>query len=148
MIGSATLVVRPGGPAMTPYSIDLRRRVLKDCDAGIGTKAVAQKYSVSESWVRKLKQQRRETGSIEPLTATPGPKPTLAPHAERLRELVRASPDLSAEEYRDRLGVDVAAVTVWRAIRRLGLSFKKSPSGRPSRTGPTSLPSGRPGGRR
>jgi transposase len=133
---------------MTPYSIDLRRRVLKDCDAGMGTKAVAEKYSVSESWVRKLKQQRRETGSIEPRTATPGPKPTLGPHADRLRELVRAAPGLSAEEYRDRLGVEAAPVTVWRAIRRLGLTFKKSPSGRPSRTGPTSPSSGGRGGRR
>jgi transposase len=122
---------------MTPYSIDLRRRVLKDCDAGMGTKAVAAKYAVSESWVRKLKQQRRETGSIEPRAATPGPAPALAPHADRLRELVRADPDLSAEEYRDRLGVRVAAVTVWRALRRLGLTHKKSRSGRPSRAART-----------
>ena len=133
---------------MTPYSVDLRRRVLKDCDAGVGTKAVAQKYSVSESWVRKLKRQRRDTGSIDPLTATPGPRPSLDPHAEKLRELVRAAPGLSAAEYRDRLGVDVAAITVWRALRRLGLTFKKSPSGRPSKTGPTSPPKGRRGGRR
>jgi transposase len=122
---------------MTPYSIDLRQRVLKDYDAGMGTKAVATKYSVSQSWVRKLKQQRRGTGSIEPLTATPGPRPTLAPHADRLRDLVRADPDLSAEEYRDGLGVDAAAVTVWRMLRRLGLTHKKSRSGRPSRTGRT-----------
>lgn len=122
---------------MVPYSLDLRRRVLKDCDAGMGTRAVAEKYAVSESWVRKLKQQRRETGSIEPLTATPGPKPTLAPHAGRLRDLVQAEPDRSAEEYRDRLGVDVAPVTVWRMLRRLGLTHKKSRSTRPSRTGRT-----------
>jgi transposase len=122
---------------MAPYSIDLRRRVLKDCDAGLGTQAVAEKYSVSPSWVRKLKQQRRETGSIEPRTAAPGPKPTLAPHADQLREVVRAAPDLSAEEYRDRLGVDAAPVTVWRMLRRLGLTHKKSRSGRPSRTGRT-----------
>jgi transposase len=133
---------------MTPYSIDLRQRVLKDCDAGIGTAAVAAKYAVSGSWVRKLKQQRRETGSIAPLTATPGPMPTLAPHADRLRELVRAEPGLTAAEYRDRLGVEAASVTVWRALRRLGLTFKKSPSGRPSRTGRTWRPSGRRGGPR
>ena len=133
---------------MTPYSTDLRRRVLKDCDAGMGTRAVAAKFSVSESWVRKLKQQRRETGSIEPRTATPGPAPALAPHADRLRELVRAEPGLSAADYHARLGVGAAVITVWRALRRLGLTYKKSPSGRPSRTGPTSPPSGGPGGRR
>ncbi len=130
---------------MLAYSVDLRRRVLKDCDAGLGTRAVAAKYTVSPSWVRKLKQQRRETGSIDPRTATPGPAPALARHADRLRELVRAEPDRTAAEYRDRLGVDVAAVTVWRMLRRLGLTFKKSPSGPPSRTARTSPPGGRRG---
>jgi transposase len=133
---------------MTPYSTDLRQRVLKDCDAGLGTTAVATKYAVSASWVRKLRQRRRETGSIEPLTATPGPKPTLGPHADRLRELVRAAPGLSAEEYRDRLGVGTAPVTVWRMLRRLGLTHKKSRSGPSSRTARTSARSGRRGGPR
>ena len=130
---------------MQPYSVDLRRRVLADCDAGLGTRAVAAKYTVSPSWVRKLKQQRRETGSIEPRTATPGPAPALAPHADRLRGLVRDHPGLTAAEYRDRLGVRVSPLTVWRMLRRLGLTFKKSPSGRPSRTARTSPPGGRRG---
>jgi transposase len=67
-------------------------------------------------------------------SATPGPAPTLAPHADRLRELVRDNPDLSAAEYRDRLGVGVAVVTVWRAVRRLDFTHKKSPPG--GRAGP------------
>jgi len=119
---------------MKPYSVDLRQRVLDDCDGGLGTKAVAEKYSVSESWVRRLKQRRREDGSIEPRTATPGPAPALAAHHDRLRALVRDNPGLSAGEYRDRLGARVAVVTVWRALRRLGLTFKKSPPG--GRAGP------------
>ena len=119
---------------MTPYSIDLRERVLGACDDGMTTKEAAETYAVSPSWVRKLKRQRRETGSIAPRTATPGPAPVLAPHADRLRELVRADPDRTAAEYRDRLGLGVAAVTVWRALRRLGLTHKKSPAG--GRAGP------------
>lgn len=119
---------------MKAYSLALRERVPADRDAGAATKAVAGKYSVSPSWVRKLRQHRRETGSTEPLTATPGPKPTPAPHADRLRELVRDAPDLSAGEYRDRPGVRVAVVTVWRALRRLDLTHEKSPPG--GRAGP------------
>jgi len=111
---------------MKAYSVDLRQRVLDDCDAGMGTKAVAQKYAVSPSWVRKIKQQRRETGSIEPLAATPGPKPSLQEHEDQLRELLRANPDRTAGEYHAQLGVDVAVITVWRAIRRLGFTHKKS----------------------
>ena len=47
---------------MKSYSIDLRSRILEDCDAGMTTRVVATKYRVSESWVRRLKQRRRETG--------------------------------------------------------------------------------------
>jgi transposase len=119
---------------MKAYSMDLRERVLADCDAGLPTKAVADKYRVSTAWVRRLKQRRGEDGSIAPRTGTPGPKRSLDPHADRLRELARDHADLTAEEYRDRLGVGVAVVTAWRALRRLGLTHKKSPPG--GRAGP------------
>jgi transposase len=125
---------------MKAYSVDLRQRVIDACDDGMGTKAVAVKYTVSPSWVRKLKKQKRDTGSIEPLTATPGPRPALSAHEDRLRELIRANPDRTAGEYQALLGVEVAVVTVWRAIRRLGLTHKKStPRGRtePARRGRT-----------
>ena len=119
---------------MKPYSMDLRQRVLADCDAGLPTKVVADKYRVSTAWVRRLKQRRREDGSIAPRTATPGPKPALGPHADQLRAMVHRNPGLTAGEYRDRLGVRVAVVTVWRTLRRLGLTFKKSSPG--DRAGP------------
>ena len=48
---------------MRAYSMDLRERVLHDSDAGMQAAAVASKYHVSASWVRRLKQRRRETGS-------------------------------------------------------------------------------------
>jgi transposase len=108
-----------------PYSMDLRTRVLADCDAGLGTSAVARKYTVSPAWVRRLKQRRRQTGEVQPRQGCPGPKPTLAPEHDRLRGLARAEPDLSAGEYRDRLGLACSVLTVWRALRRLGLTFKK-----------------------
>jgi transposase len=50
---------------MRAYSMDLRERVWTDCQAGMKTPVVAQKYSVSESWVRRLKQRRKATGSYQ-----------------------------------------------------------------------------------
>jgi transposase len=40
---------------MKAYSIDLRERVLANCDKGMNTQTVATKYRVSKSWVRRLK---------------------------------------------------------------------------------------------
>ena len=46
------------------YSMDLRERVMKDSDAGLSSKELAERYHVSRAWVDALKQRRRETGSI------------------------------------------------------------------------------------
>jgi transposase len=130
---------------MKAYSMDLRQRVLADCDDGMTTSDVATKYRVSPAWVRRLKQRRRTTGAVAPRQGRPGPAPKLAAHADRLRELVQRQPDLTPADYRDRLGVACCALTVWRALRRLGLTFKKKSSGRRSRTAPTSPPAGASG---
>ena len=51
---------------MQAYSMDLRERALLDSDAGMKAADVAVKYRVSGSWVRLLKQRRRETGEVAP----------------------------------------------------------------------------------
>ena len=122
---------------MRAYSMDLRERVWADCQAGMKTPAVAQKYSVSPAWVRRLKQRQRATGSLAPRPPSPGRPVTLAPHDARVRELVHADPDATLAELRQRLGVKVSISALSEYLRRIKFSFKKKSSARPSRTGPT-----------
>jgi transposase len=112
---------------MKPYSMDLRERILADCDAGMGTEEVAAKFSVSPSWVRRLLQRRRETGEVAPREQRHGPLPSweAQAYAEPLRAAVAEQPDATLEELKDRLGLGVAVSTVWRACAALGFSFKK-----------------------
>ena len=70
--------------AMKADSMDLRERVLKDSDAGIRTREVAVKYAVSESWVRRLKQRRRENGETAPRSSRNRLQPKWLPDAKRL----------------------------------------------------------------
>ena len=124
--------------------MDLRERVIADCDAGLGTKATASKFKVSAAWVRRLKQHRRERGDIVPRTG--GGSRGRKIDRGRLAELARQQPDATLVELRDRLGAKVTAWAVGKALRELGLSYKKSPSAPPSRaarTSPASGPSGR-----
>jgi len=107
---------------------------------GETTSEVAERFAVSPAFVRRLLQRYRATGSLQPKTGRRGPKPRLDEHQERIRELITQQPDLHPAEIRDRLGLAVAAITVWRALVRLGLTFKKSRSARPSRIGPTLRP--------
>lgn len=124
--------------------MDLRERVIGDCDAGLGTRAVAKKYKVSPAWVRRLKQHRRERGDIAPRTG--GGSRGRKIDRDRLAELAKAQPDATLVELRDRLGAGVTAWAVGKALRELKLTYKKSRSAPPSRTARTSHRSGRSGG--
>lgn len=48
---------------MRAYSMDLRQRVLADCDEGMAATAAAAKYRVSASCVRRLKPPTRPSAS-------------------------------------------------------------------------------------
>jgi transposase len=123
--------------AMKAYSIDLRERVLKDLDGGLRTSAVAAKYSVSPAWVRRLKQRRAATGEIAPRTQRHGKAIAWVAHAEAIREAVRQAPDATLDEYRQRFNLPMSRATLARALIVLGLTRKKSRSGRVSRIVPT-----------
>jgi transposase len=123
---------------MEAYSLDLRKRVLAACDAGRGTKEVARLFEVSPAWVRRLKQRRRELNTIEPLPKKNGPDPLLtAQHRARLRQAVERQPDITLLELKDKLKLSASVPTLCRALRSLGLSFKKSRSSPMSRTART-----------
>jgi len=128
---------------MRAYSMDLRERVLATCDAGQTTKPVAEKYGVSRTWVRSLKQRRRETGEIAPRTG--GGRKRKIDRA-RLAELVREDPDATLAELRERLAIRCALSAIWTVLHDLKLTFKKSRCGRRSRTAPTSRNAVPPGG--
>src|SRR5882762_10487415 len=122
---------RPTVPAA--YSMDLRVRVLADCDAGMGTPAAAKKYSVSPAWVRRLKQRRKETGETAPRKGRTGPRPLRETHGDALRQAVAARPDATLAELREGLGLAVSLSTLWNALDSLGLTFKKKSRTPPSR---------------
>lgn len=111
---------------MRAYSIDLRERVLAACDAGRGTQAVAQQFSVSESWVRRLKQRRRETGRVGPIEQRHGPQPSWRVHEQAIRAAVRQHADATLREYREEHGLALSKSALARGLKALGLSRKKN----------------------
>ena len=110
------------------YSAELRREVLKACDGGEGTRAVATRFNVSESWVRRVKQERREQGKVAP-HRTKKRTPQWAVHAERIVELIGRTPDLTLGELREQLQTALSKVTLCRALQHLRLTLKKSTQG-------------------
>jgi transposase len=120
-----------------PISMDLRSRIFEARQAGESTAEVAERFAVCPAFVRRLLQRHRQTGSLAAKSGPRGRPPLLAGHADRLRELNARQPDLTAAEIRQRLGLTTSVLTVWKMLRRLGLTFKKSRSAPPSRTART-----------
>lgn len=118
---------------MKAYSMDLRERVLKDCDAGLGTLAVCVKYTVSSAWIRRLKQRRRETGEIAPRGSRNKRQAKWLAYADRLEAIVAQQPDITLKELKQKLAEDVSIQTLSRALHQLRLSFKKRSCTRRSR---------------
>ncbi len=56
---------------MEPYDAEFRDEVLAACDTNEERRAIALRFKVSESWLRRIQQQRRETGQVAPKTAAP-----------------------------------------------------------------------------
>jgi transposase len=119
---------------MVAYSKDLRERVLAAVDAAEGTQEeIARRFRVSARWIRKMLALRAATGSVAPKPRGGGRKPLIqGKTADALRDAIRETPDATLEELRKATGFDGCLMTVWRAIRRMDITRKKSRYGRRS----------------
>ena len=110
-----------------PYSLDLRKRVLKDRDNGMSSQDVAKKYSVARATVDAWRQQQRQTGTIAPKKHRGGPKIKLAPYEKEVRQLVTDHPDATLEELHAQLPNkdEVTVVTLHNFLKRLKITWKK-----------------------
>jgi transposase len=112
---------------MLAYSQDLRQRVLDAVERKEGSiRQIARRFVVSLSFVVRLLQAHRRTGSIRPKPHGGGHPAALTPEdLDRLRELIRQQPDATLEECRQHLGASCSLTTISRALSNLGLPRKK-----------------------
>jgi transposase len=119
-----------------PYSVDLRERVVR-AEGSASRRATAAKFEVSISFVVKLMQRWRRHRTVQPDRIGGAKRPALAAHAERVRALVTAEPDLTIAELRHRLadeGIATSRSGLGRFLIAAGLTRKNDPARR--RAGP------------
>ena len=121
------------------YSMDYRMAVARAYDECESSTEVAEQFGCSESWVRRLIQQRRERGTLEPLSSARRDDQRIYDDADeqKIRELIKAKPDATLAEVAEAIQKPAHPATVSRTLARLNLPRKKSPRMPPSRIVPT-----------
>jgi len=113
---------------MEPYDAKFRCEVLAACDTDEERRAIALRFKVSESWLRRIQQQRRETGQVSPKIASRR-KPTWHAWADWLIAKIAARPDIYLRELQAELkqerGEEVCLGTICAACKALDQSRKK-----------------------
>jgi transposase len=119
-------------------SDDLRLRVVRAVEAGISCRQAAARFDVAPSTAIRWWAQWRRTGSCRP-------KPqggdrwshVTEAHASRIRAILEEEGDITLVELKARLaegGGTVSISALSRFFRRHGVTRKKRPAMRPSRT--------------
>jgi transposase len=120
------------------YSQDLRARVLAAADDGLPVGRIAALLRVSVPYVSKVLSRRRRTGQMTALPQRGHLLPKLASLHDAIRIQVAARPDATLAELRAWLSkthqVSASSGLMWKTLDALGLTYKKSRSGRRSRT--------------
>lgn len=117
---------------MQAYSLDLRERVVAAYENGVETiLEVAERFEVSDSFIKKLLRRKRATGEIAPIGHRGGqPKRLTQKHRQWLLKIVLAEPDSTLGELQARLlkekHLSVSVSTLCRELQGLNLRRKKS----------------------
>jgi transposase len=114
---------------MKQYSADLRERLLRAIDAGLGQAEAARLFGVGTSTIKRWKRRRRERGTLAP-APRPGRTPLIgADLRPALEAQVGAAPDATLAEHcatwEREHGVRVSETTMSRALARIGWPLKK-----------------------
>ena len=117
---------------MQAYSLDLRQRVVSAYENGVETiQEVAERFSVSRSFIKKMLARKRSTGDIVPVGHRGGQQKRLTDeHRKWLLKTVLAEPDITLADLKQLLekekSVSVSVPTLSRELRRLNLRRKKN----------------------
>lgn len=125
-----------------PLSMDLRSRVIAAVDEGFSRRAAAPRFGVAPSTAIRWDTERRHTGSFAPKRQSGDTRSRrIETHAGLIHAALEDAPDLTLAELCGHLaghGVASSTSSLSRFFQRHGISLKKRPATRSSKTALTS----------
>jgi len=124
---------------MTPIPVSVRRRILQLYERGKSTGEIAQFFGFCVAAVRRVRQQFRQRGTLQPRTHWSGRRTLLTKERkQRLQELLSEQPDATLAELGARMDRPFRTSTMDSWLRQMGWKYKKlwSPPNKTGRTWP------------
>lgn len=123
---------------MKAYPVEFRHRVVELHGRGWTTQEIRQALGVSRAWVDAIKRLYR-AGQPLAIKSSANHRTSLAQRqGDRLKARVAEHPGTTLAELKDDPGPTESIWAIWKALRALGLTLKKSPSGPPNGVAQTS----------
>ena len=105
---------------------EARKLVLEAWDKTHNAKEIAKYFSVNQSTIYRLVEERARTGSYETRTQLRGRKPILTEKQHKdILELVQKQPDITMKEIIESLNLPVGSKAVRRFLIKQGYTYKK-----------------------
>ncbi|HZI75398.1 MAG TPA: helix-turn-helix domain-containing protein [Gemmatimonadales bacterium] len=121
---------------MRAYSTDLRERIVRAVVEGRPMREAARRFGVSVSTVKRYVVREQQMGSLERSPIPGGPRKISREHDALLLARLEAEPDATVLEHcawwAEQYGQQLSEATMWRAMRRLGWTHKKTRVAKPA----------------
>ena len=101
-----------------------RKEILSLYEEGLGTREIATRFQISESWARRVKQEYREQGKTANATTRKRQSKWTA-LIPQIKQALAEKPDLTLKELKAKLQTQLDVGTLCRALQRLKLTLKK-----------------------
>jgi len=115
---------------MRAYSTDLKERLVRAVAHGLPMRAVARRFEVAVTTVKRAVVQQRTTGSLEHRPSPGRPRAIGRAQEALLLARLQTAPDATVLEHcawwAKQSGQHLSEATMWRSLRRLGWTHKKS----------------------
>jgi transposase len=115
---------------MRAYSTDLKERLVRAVADGLPMREAARRFDVAVTTVKRAVVQVRETGSLARKPIPGRPREISREQEALLRTRLEAAPDATVLEHcawwAEQYDQQLSAATMWRAMRRVGWTHKKS----------------------
>ena len=115
---------------MRAYSTDLKERLVRAVADGQPMREAARRFDVAVTTVKRAVVRQREGGSLERKPIPGRPRAIRREHDAILLARLQAEPDATVLEHcawwAQQQGQHVSEATMWRAMRRVGWTHKKS----------------------